>query len=150
MILLTFLHLAARHAEIFRLEWSGVDFGHDRIRLWTRKCKNGAFKYYWLSMTRELQRSIRWWWEHRPTMDKPQAFLCQEETAFTPEYYGQPFKIRLQFMRRICDKANVRQFDARLGTCRPPSCSLGAMIWKSYKASCGIRAQAQPSGSHQD
>ena len=37
-------------------------------------------------------------------------FLCLEETAFTREHYGQPFKIRLQFMRRLCEKAKVERF----------------------------------------
>ena len=35
VMLLTLLHLAARRGEIFRLPWADVDFGSDRIRLYT-------------------------------------------------------------------------------------------------------------------
>jgi integrase len=65
VMLLTFLHLAARRGEVFRLTWQDVDFGNDRIRLWTRKRKDGSFEYDWLPMTKELRKSLRWWWEHR-------------------------------------------------------------------------------------
>ena len=37
VMLITFLHLAARRGEIFRITWSDVDFGDNRVRLWTRK-----------------------------------------------------------------------------------------------------------------
>lgn len=110
VMLLTFLHLAARRGEVFRLTWEDVDFGNDRIRLWTRKRKDGSFECDWLPMTKELRKSLRWWWEHRPIKDSPYVFLCLDETAFTQEYYGKPFQYRLQLMRRLCDKAGVKGF----------------------------------------
>jgi integrase len=110
VMLLTVLHLAPRRGEVFRMEWSDVDFINNRVRLWTRKRKDGAYEYDWLPMTKDLRNSLRWWWEHRPIKDKPHVFLCLEETEFTQEYYGQPFKIRLQFMRRLCERAKVPRF----------------------------------------
>ena len=110
LMLLTFLHLAARRGEIFRMEWSDVDWGNRRIRLWTRKRKDGAYEYDWLPMTQELRSSLRRWWEERPIKDQPNVFLCLENSPYTREYYGKPFKIRLQFMRRLCDKAKVPRF----------------------------------------
>jgi len=110
VMLTAFLHLAARREEIFRLTWADVDFGNDRVRLWTRKRTDGTFEYDWLPMTKELRSELRWWWEHRPIKDDPNVFLCLAKTEFTKEYYGKPFKYRLQFMRRICDRAGVKRF----------------------------------------
>ncbi|MCD6225245.1 MAG: tyrosine-type recombinase/integrase, partial [Deltaproteobacteria bacterium] len=42
--------------------------------------------------------------------DSKHVFLCIDKTAFTKEYYGKPFLHRQHFMRRICNKANVKRF----------------------------------------
>jgi integrase len=110
VMLLAFLHLAARRSEIFRLTWSDIDFGNNRVRLWTRKRMDGTYEYDWLPMTSELRESLRWWWKNRPLKDHSHVFLCLDETEFTREYYGKPFMYRLQFMRRICDRAKVKRF----------------------------------------
>jgi len=110
VMLLTFLHLAARRGEIFRLTWSDVDFGNDRIRLWTRKRQDGTFEYDWLPMTKELRKSLRWWWENRPIKESTHVFLCLDETAFAREYYGKPFVYRQHFMKGLCEKAKVKHF----------------------------------------
>lgn len=110
VMLLTLLHLAARRGEVFRMEWADVDWGNSRIRLWTRKRKDGAYEYDWLPMTKELRASLRYWWEHRPEKDKPNVFMCLGETDLTREHYGQPFRYRLHFMGRLCKKAKVPQF----------------------------------------
>ena len=110
VMLLAFLHLAARRGEIFRITWADVDFGNDRVRLWTRKRTDGTYEYDWLPMTRELRKSILWWWENRPIKDQPNVFLCLDETELGKNYFGKPFKYRLQFMRRLCDRAKVKRF----------------------------------------
>jgi integrase len=110
VMLLAFLHLAARRGEIFKLTWPDVDFGSNRVRLWTRKRTDGTYEYDWLPMTTELRGSLRWWWEHRPIKDQPHVFLCLDETEFSKGYYGKPFKYRLQFMRRLCDRTKVKRF----------------------------------------
>ena len=110
VMLLTFLHLAARRGEVFRMAWEDVDFGNSRIRLWTRKRMGGTYEYDWLPMTQELRDALRWWWEHRPIKDKPSVFLCLEKTDLNSDYYGLPFKNRHHFMHRLCDKAKVSPF----------------------------------------
>ena len=110
IMLLTFLHLAGRRGEVFRLTVADLDFENDRVRLWTRKRKDGTFEYDWLPMTKELKDALLWWLENRPIKDKPYVFLCLDETPFCHEDYGKPFKYRLQFMRRICDRAGVKRF----------------------------------------
>ena len=110
VMLLAFLHLAARRSEIFRLTWSDIDFGNNRVRLWTRKRTDGTYEYDWLPMTNELRKSLRWWWENRPFKDHSHVFLCLDETEFTRGYYGKPFRYRLHFMGKLCDRAKVKRF----------------------------------------
>lgn len=110
IMLLTFLHLAARRGEIFRLAVPDLDFDNSRLRLWTRKRKDGNFEYDWLPMTKELRDALLWWLKKRPIKDSPYVFLCLDDTPFCREDYGKPFRYRLQFMRRLCDKAGVKRF----------------------------------------
>lgn len=116
VMLLAFLHLAARRGEIFRMTWEDVDFGNSRIRLWTRKRHGSTYEYDWLPMTQELRKSLRWWWEQRPIKDQPYVFLCLENSPFTKEYFGKPFKVRVQFMRRLCDRCKIKTFRFSCGT----------------------------------
>jgi integrase len=44
IMLLCFLHLAARRGEIFRMTWDDVDFGNSQIRIWTRKRLDGSYE----------------------------------------------------------------------------------------------------------
>jgi integrase len=110
VMLLIFLYLAARRGEIFRLAWQDIDFGNDRVRLWTRKRKNGSFEWDWLPMTKELRKSLRWWWEHRPVKESTYVFVCLDEKECQKEYYGQGFRSRNKFMRSLCEKAEVQPF----------------------------------------
>ena len=110
VMLLTFLHLAARRGEVFRMAWEDVDFINGRIRLWTRKRMGGTYEYDWLPMTQELRKKLRWWWEHRPIKDKPYVFLSLNEHPGQKENYGHPFVSNQKFMRRICKKAGVKYF----------------------------------------
>jgi integrase len=122
VMLLAFLHLAARRGEIFRLTWSDIDFRNNRIRLWTRKRTDGSYEYDWLPMTQELRKSMLWWWEHRPIKDQAHVFLSLDETDCNREHYGKPFQYRQQFMRNICKKAKVKRFGFH--SIRHPSASM--------------------------
>jgi len=111
ILLLTFLHLAARRGEIFRLTWAeDIDFLNKQVRLGTRKRKDGTFEYEWIPMTNELKQAFWWWWENRPIKDSPYVFVCLHDTPFTKEHYGEPFKERSKFMGRLCDRADVKPF----------------------------------------
>jgi len=110
IMLLTFLHLAARRGEIFRLTWADIDFGNSRARLGTRKRMDGTLEYDWLPMTQELRQKLRWWWENRPIKDSPFVFVCTEKKPFCKEHYGEPFKERSKFIRRLCDEAKIKRF----------------------------------------
>jgi len=110
VLLLTFLHTAARRSEIFRLKISDLDFDNGRIRLSTKKRTGGNLEYDWLPMTEELKRELSWWLENRPLKNRPHVFMCLEERPFHFEHYGEPFKYRAKFMKTLCVKAGVKPF----------------------------------------
>jgi integrase len=113
VMLLTFLHLAARKSEVFRIKWSDIDFSNNKIRLWTQKRVGGHREYDWLPMTSDLRKALLSWWQERlkqSTIDKEHVFVCLDETPFCEEYFGKPFKGRQYFMGRMCTKAKVKPF----------------------------------------
>jgi len=110
VMLLTFLHLGARRGEVFKLTWADVDFGRSRIRLGTRKRRDGTLEYDWLPMTGELKVKLLWWWENRTFKRSEHVFLCEESTPFCQEHHGKPFLHRLHFLPRLCERAGVKRF----------------------------------------
>lgn len=110
VMLLAFLHLAARRGELFALKWQDIDFVSNRVRLETRKRKDGTLEFDWLPMTNDLRKAFRWLWQERKLKDSPYVFLCLEENQVSLEHYGKPFKHRQKFMQKICEKAGVKHF----------------------------------------
>lgn len=113
VILLTFLHCAARRGEVWNLKFSDLDFQNGRIRLWTRKRKHGNYQSDWLPMTSELNSELKKWTEERLKMDTPDmqfVFISLENSPFCAEYYGRPFKERRHFMTKACQRAGVEPF----------------------------------------
>jgi len=109
VMLLAFLHLAARRGEVFRLQTQDLDFENSRVRLWTKKRENGNYESDWLPMTEKLRDALLWWLENRPIKDAPHVFLCLDKTSFCEGYYGKPFTLRSHFMSNLCNKAGVKQ-----------------------------------------
>ena len=110
VMLLTFLHLAGRRGEIFRLDIEDLDFENNRARLSTRKRTGGNLEYDWLPMTIELRNTLLWWLENRPIKECPYVFMSLDKKPVALEYYGKRFINRAHFMRRICNKAKVKPF----------------------------------------
>ena len=113
VMLTAFLNLAARRNEVLKLEWKDVDFARSRIRLWCQKRRGGDREYDWLPMTTELKSALLWWREQRLAMktpDKEHVFVCLDQTPFCEQYYGKPFTVRQQFMKRLCERAGVKPF----------------------------------------
>ena len=113
VMLLCFLHLAARRSEVFHLKWTDVDFNNSRVRLYTQKREGGNQECDWLPMTMELRSTLLKWWEARlaqSTDDKEHVFVCLDNSPFCDEYFGKPFKHRQHVMKKICNKANVKHF----------------------------------------
>lgn len=97
-MLLAYLHLAARRSELFRLRWDDVDWGGSRVRLLTRKRKDGSFAADWLPMTDDL----------RGSMEAQRDFVAGEWVFPAPG--GGQYLYRIHMMRRLCEKAKVRPF----------------------------------------
>jgi integrase len=98
LMLLTYLHLAARRGELFRLTWEDVDFSGGLVRLWTRKRQEGSYEYDWLPMTDELFNGLL---DHRQK--------SQSESVFTDPETGGAYLYRLHWMRRLCSRAGVKR-----------------------------------------
>jgi integrase len=112
VMLLAYLHLAARRSELFKSKWSDVDFANSQIRLGTRK-RGGGLEYDWLPLTNELHAQLLMWAERRlaqSTMDKDHMFVCLSPLPCCDDHYGHPFKQRRWTIGRWCKKAKVKPF----------------------------------------
>jgi integrase len=99
VMLLTYLHTAARKSELFRLRWEDVDFGERKIRLYTRKRKDGSMESDWLPLTDALFSALV---AHRDFVGGEWVF---------PNADGMAYKSRQHVMRKLCARAGVRRFD---------------------------------------
>ena len=109
IMLLTFLHLGARRGEVFRLKWEDVDFENARVRLYTRKRRDGSLEYDWLPMTAGLSEALHWWKENRRFKDATHVFVCAQD-GDQHERMGRPYRLRHHFMKRLCERVGVKAF----------------------------------------
>lgn len=110
VLLSAFLYTAARRGEVFKLTWADVDFKNSRIRLFTKKRSGGNLEADYVEMVQELRDGLRWWWENRPHKDSEFVFTVNGDNTFDNQYAGQPFKYRIHFIRKLCEKAGVKPF----------------------------------------
>ena len=99
VMLLAYLHLAARKMELLRLRWEDVDFFNQRVRIGTRKRMGGSLEYDMLPMTDELFNTML---THRQT--------SKFEWVFPNPETGVPFIQRQRHMLHICKRAGVKTF----------------------------------------
>jgi integrase len=99
LMLLCYLHLAARKSEIFMLRKEDVDLEQQRIRLATRKRKDGSQHYDWLPMTDRLFRKF---FQFFPTVTGEWVFLNPVTHL--------PYTSRQKWIPRLCQKAGVKEF----------------------------------------
>ena len=113
VMLLAYLHLAARRSELFKALWSDVDFSRGSIRLWTSKREGSGMEYDWLPMSKELTAELKMWAEQRlgqDTDDKQHVFVCLSDVPVNEKYYGLPFVKRSHILARWCKQVKVKKF----------------------------------------
>ena len=108
VIVAVFWHTGARRGEVFRLTWADdINFEQRWIRLGTKKSKMGEMVYEKLWMNDDLYDHLMWQWKHRH-LTSPYVF-CEMNPK--KKRYGMPYAERKKFIKRLCRKAGVQQFD---------------------------------------
>ncbi len=113
VLLDTCLETAARRSSLFRLTWhDDINFEQKKIRIGTKKTKDGSMKYHWLDMSDDLYDSLMWWWRNRTIPDSPYVFVDDWEG---PEgqrgpHYGKPYTQRRRFLPGLCKRAEIKTF----------------------------------------
>ncbi len=110
VLLLAFLHLGARRGELFRLKWADVDFISKRIRLTTKKTKDGSWRHDWLPMSIKLDSMLAWWKEDCPYKHADHVFVQLDSSPSPNNRPGEPFSSRQHFMEKLCKRAGVKHF----------------------------------------
>ena len=100
LMLLCYLHLAARRSEIFGLRWEDINMKDKTITLYTRKRKDGSLEYDTLPLTDTLYRSLLKHYQERDN----------NTWVFPNPLNDFPYVTRLKWMRRLCNKAGVKPF----------------------------------------
>lgn len=99
VMLLCYLHLAARRSEVFRIKLEDVDLVSRQIRLFTRKRKGGSEHSDWLPLTDRLADELS---RHLLTISGPWLFPDPKT--------GEPYVSRQKWLPRLCEKAAVKPF----------------------------------------
>ncbi len=109
VFLQAYLHTAARRGEILRWTWNDdINFQEQKVRLGTRKTRDGSMSYEWLPMTDELYGELWWWWNNRTLKDSPYVF---PSTSKRPgHHYGGVYVERRWFLKTLCKRAGVKEF----------------------------------------
>ena len=105
LLLMAFLHTAARRGELYRLKWSDIDFGEREIRLTTRKRKDGSMQADHIPMTDELYNALL---EHKQTAVNEWVF-----TQSVGRHKGKPYTENRGFPQDLCEKTGVKPFGCR-------------------------------------
>ena len=102
-----YLQTGARRSEIFRWTWlEDINFEARRVRLGTRKTKDGSMEYEWVPMSSELNDQLMRLWKNRKFKRNPWVFVDDHPGA----HYGKPFTTRRRFMPGLCKRADVKAF----------------------------------------
>jgi len=108
VMLLTYFALAARRSEVFRLQLKDLDFKRNRVRLYTRKRKNGTEEFDWLPMKGSLRKELKAHVELKKIYD-PDAYVFANDVGHS-RYKGSRYGKRKHWMKTLCMKAGVPYF----------------------------------------
>jgi integrase len=99
VMLLAYLHLAARRCELFKMKWEDVNFDEGKVRLWTRKRTGGNLECEWIPMTDDLCQAL---------IQQRQYNLTH--WVFLNPKTAKPYSLRQRWMIQLCKKASVKPF----------------------------------------
>lgn len=103
LMLFAYLQTGARRDELFRLKWMDVSFSKKRLRLMWRKNNIGEWREYWLPMTDELSEMLKV--QKKTTGQFDYVFMrCTDDGKWVP------YEARVQWLKRLCRKAGVKEF----------------------------------------
>ena len=106
IMMLLFVFTAARAGEVFRLQWSDVDFANNCIYLQDHKGGAGhKYRRRMIQMHPILVNALRWWHDARPCNVDYVFFQTQNDAM-----RGQPFAHRSKFLPNLCAKLGIKPF----------------------------------------
>jgi integrase len=99
VMLLSYIHLAARRSELFKLKWDDIDFVNKSVRLYTRKRKEGSVESDCLRLSDELYTTLL-------------SFKQKKvgELVFSDPRNANVYLKRQHWMKTLCKKAGVKRF----------------------------------------
>lgn len=100
VMLQSYLYLAARRNEIFVLKREDIDLKRRKIRLYTRKRKDGALEFDWIPIADQLFSALKL---HVEEVEPGSWVFANPAT-------GLPYFERGKWMRRLCKSAGVKPF----------------------------------------
>ena len=102
VLLLAFLHTAARRGKLYRLRWADIDFETQSLQLTTRKRKDGSLERDQIPMTDELCHALM---SHRQSAINEWVFIQTEG-----RHAGKPYVENRGFPQELCRTAGVKPF----------------------------------------
>jgi integrase len=99
IMLLCYLHLAARRNEIFSLRVEDVNLSEKKVRLYTKKRKDGSLCYDWVPISPTLFKELSGF-----------SPAVSGEWIFSDPRSGLPYVYRQKWVPRLCRFAGVDKF----------------------------------------
>lgn len=105
VMLICFLNTAARKSEILRWRWDeDINFDVRKVRLGTRKTRDGSMRYDWLPMNDTLYEAL-WGHYQKRLKESPWVFPNLDKRS---KYYGQRYTARRKWMKSLCKRAGLK------------------------------------------
>ena len=99
-MLMCYLYFAARRNEVFSLKREDIDLKRRKVRLYTRKRKDGALEFDWIPIADQLF----------PVLKEHVQDIAPAAWVFPNPATGLPYFERGKWMRRLCSCSGVKPF----------------------------------------
>ena len=85
---------------------SDINFEQRKVRLGSRKSRDGSMKYRWVDMNDDLYNGLKWLWDNRKFKENLYVWV----NDLPGQNYGKPYKYRRRFLSGLCKRAKVKPF----------------------------------------